>query len=224
MEYTLQVSPSLLGADFGALGEAAVAAESGGAGSLHLDYMDGHYVPNISFGLDLIPALKKRVHIPLLAHLMISNAEERLDDFIAKEPDYIIVQEDAVRDLEGVLQKIKGQGIKNGFAINPDRSLKPLEDSLHQIDFLLILSVFPGFGGQTFMEQTLEKMAHAHRFRVQNTLAFDIGVDGGVNIQTGKKILKAGANVLVAGTAVFGKSDTADAIQDFLALGQKNTQ
>jgi len=224
MEYTLQVSPSLLGADFGALGEASAAAESGGAGSLHLDYMDGHYVPNISLGLDLIPALKKRVKIPLIAHLMISNAEERLDDFIAKEPDYIIVQEDAVRDLEGVLQKIKQQGIKNGFAINPDRPLKPLEDFLHQIDFLLILSVFPGFGGQTFMEETLEKIEHAHGFRVQNTLAFDIGVDGGVNMRTGGKILKAGANVLIAGTAVFGKPDAAEAIQDFLALGQENTQ
>jgi ribulose-phosphate 3-epimerase len=224
MEYPLQVSPSLLGADFGALGEASVAAESGGAGSLHLDYMDGHYVPNISFGLDLIPALKKRVHIPLIANLMISNAEERLDDFIAKEPDYIIVQEDAVRDLEGVLRKIKRQGIKNGFAINPDRLLKPLEDILHQIDFLLILSVFPGFGGQTFMEETLEKMEHAHKFRGKNTLPFDIGVDGGVNMQTGGEIIKAGANVLVAGTAIFGKPDAAEAIQDFLALDKKNKQ
>lgn len=222
MEYTLQVSPSLLGADFGALGEAASAAESGGAGSLHLDYMDGHYVPNISFGLDLIPALKKRVRIPLIAHLMISNAEERLDDFIGKKPDYIIVQEDAVRDLDGVLQEIRKHGIKNGFAINPDRPLNPLEDFLHQIDFLLILSVFPGFGGQTFMEETLAKMEHAHTFRTRNTLPFDIGVDGGVNMQTGGKIVQAGANVLVAGTAIFGKPDTAKAIHDFLALGPNN--
>jgi len=222
MEYTLQVSPSLLGADFGALGEASVAAESGGAGSLHLDYMDGHYVPNISFGLDLIPALKKRVRIPLIAHLMIANAEERLDDFIEKKPDYIIVQEDAVRDLDGVLQKIRKQGIKNGFAINPDRPLKSLEDLLHQIDFLLILSVFPGFGGQTFMEETLEKMQYAHRFRIRNSLPFDIAVDGGVNMQTGGKIVQAGTNVLVAGTAIFGKPDVTEAIQDFLALGRNN--
>jgi ribulose-phosphate 3-epimerase len=220
MEYALQVSPSLLGADFGALGEAAVAAESCGAGSLHLDYMDGHYVPNISFGLDLIPALKKRIRIPLIAHLMISNAEERLDDFIREKPDYIIVQEDAVRDFDGVLQKIRKQGIKTGFAINPDRPLKPLEDFLHRIDFLLILSVFPGFGGQTFMEETLDKMEHAHRFRVRNSLPFDIAVDGGVNMKTGEKIVRAGANVLVAGTAIFGKPDIAEAIQGFLAMGE----
>lgn len=218
MEFNLEVSPSLLAADYGCLGEAASNAESGGAGSVHLDYMDGHYVPNISFGLNLIPALKKRVSIPLVSHLMISNTEERLGDFIRLQPDYIIIQEDTVKNLGKVLNKIKNKRIKAGFAINPDRPLKAVYNELFQIDCLLILSVYPGFGGQIFIEDTLHKMEEAHNFRVKNNLKFDIAVDGGVNLNTANKIVKTGANVLIAGTAIYGTSDVRKAVKDFLAL------
>ena len=218
MEFKLQVSPSLLAADYGCLGEAAIIAESGGASSLHLDYMDGHYVPNISFGMELIPALKKRVTIPLVSHLMISNTEERLGDFINRRPDYIIIQEDTVQNLIDLLEKIKGDGIKTGFAINPDRPLSTLYDALHIVDYLLILSVFPGFGGQTFIEDTLVKMEEAHEFRLSHNLAYDIAVDGGVNRNTAKKILKTGVNVLIAGSAIYGMPDVKKAISDFLAM------
>ena len=218
MKFKRQVSPSLLAADYAYLGTAAIAAESGGAGSLHLDYMDGHYVPNISFGFDLIPALKKLVNIPLIAHLMISNTEERLEDFIKLTPDYIIIQEDTVKDPVRALAGIKEAGIKNGFALKPDTPLSLFYDTLHSIDYLLILGVFPGFGGQKFMEETLVKMREAHDFRVEHNLTYDIAVDGGVNIKTAPRIIGTGANVLVAGTAIYGAPDVKKAIEEFLSL------
>jgi ribulose-phosphate 3-epimerase len=218
MEFKRSVSPSLLAADYGALALAALRAESGGAGSLHLDYMDGHYVPNISFGIELIPALKKKVRIPLVAHLMISNAEERLEDFIRVRPDYIIVQEDAVKDPHLILKRLHDVKIKSGLAINPDRPLKMIYDYLPFIEYLIILSVQPGFGGQSFLDKTLVKMERAHQHRIDNKLNYDIAVDGGVNMKTASGIVKTGANVLVAGTAVFIKSDIRQAILDLLSV------
>jgi ribulose-phosphate 3-epimerase len=218
MEFKRKVSPSLLAADYGSLGDAAETAESGGAASLHLDYMDGHYVPNMSFGFDLIPALKKRVKIPLVAHLMISNTEERLGDFIRIKPDYIIIQEDTVGNPDAVLNTIRDAGIKNGFALNPDRPISLFSEFLHSIDLLLILSVFPGFGGQKFIKETLLKMREAHEYRLKHKLFYDIAVDGGVNMETAPEIINTGANVLVAGTAIYGKPDMKHAIEGFLSL------
>jgi ribulose-phosphate 3-epimerase len=216
MAFKPSVSPSLLAADFADLGNAALRAEAGGAGSIHLDYMDGHYVPNISFGIDLIPALKKRVGIPLIAHLMLSNAPDRLDDFMQAKPDCIILQEDAVRNPLQLIERIRSAEIIPGIAINPPRDLKKIRSLLPHIDYLLIMSVNPGFGGQKFIEDTLLKMEEAHRFRVEHGLHFDIAVDGGVNIYTAKSILETGANVLIAGTAVFGKDDMGEAIRSML--------
>jgi len=218
MEYKRSISPSLLAADYGYLADAAIQAEAGGAGSIHLDYMDGHYVPNLSFGIDLVPALKKRVRIPLMAHLMISNAEERMDDFIRVHPDYIVIQEDAVDDVGLLLEKIKAGDIKTGIAINPSRPLSCIHDHLHSIDHLLILGVNPGFGGQKFMAETLVKMRQAHEFRVKNTLPYDIAVDGGVNLNTAGDILKTGVNILVAGTAVYGRDNIKSAIETLASL------
>jgi ribulose-phosphate 3-epimerase len=216
MEFKRSVSPSLLAADFADLGNAAVRAESGGAGSLHLDYMDGHYVPNITFGIDLIPALKERVHIPLTAHLMLSNASERLDDFIQAKPDCIVLQEDAVKRPLWLIDRIRDAGISPGIATNPPRALKRVYPLLPHIDYLLVMSVNPGFGGQKFIHDTLHKIEEGHRFRVSHGLHFDIAVDGGVNRKTAKNILMSGANVLVAGTAVFGADDIGDAIRSLL--------
>ncbi len=218
MKYKRSISPSLLAADYGYLADAALQAEAGGAGSLHLDYMDGHYVPNLSFGIDLIPALKKRVRIPLMAHLMISNTEKRVDDFIRVHPDYIVFQEDAVGDVGMLIEKIKNNGIKTGIAINPSRPLSHIKDYLPHTDHLLILGVNPGFGGQKFMVETLKKMKEAHEFRVKNRLPYDIAVDGGVNLETAGNILKTGVNILVAGTAVFGKDDIRVAIETIASL------
>ena len=211
--FPLKVSPSLLAADYGYLADAAISAEKSGANQLHLDYMDGHYVPNLSFGIDLIPALKKRVKIPLEAHLMISNPEERLKDFIKVKPDYIIIQEDVPKDVISLIKKIRESGIKPGLAINPDRPLSSIYNYLHLIDYLLILGVFPGFGGQEFIKDTLKKMEEAHNFRIKNNLRYDIAVDGGVNINTAHDIIKTGANILVAGTAIFRQENIKKAIE-----------
>jgi len=211
--FSLKISPSLLAADYGYLADAAISAEKSGADLLHVDYMDGHYVPNISFGIDLIPALKKRVKVPLEAHLMISNPEERVKDFINVKPDYIIIQEDVPKDVNNIINKIKNAGIKPGLAINPDRPLSAIYNYLHIIDYLLILGVFPGFGGQKFIVDTLKKMEEAHNFRIKNNLKYDIAVDGGVNFSTAPDIIKTGANILVAGTAVFGQENITKAIE-----------
>ena len=213
MEFKVEVSPSLLAADFADLGSAALLAETAGAGSLHLDYMDGHYVPNISFGIDLIPALRTRVSIPLIAHLMLSNAPDRLVDFMRVKPDCIILQEDAIQNHLDHIERIRSAGIMAGIALNPPRTLKTIQPLLPHIDYLLIMSVNPGFGGQQFIEDTLLKMKEAHRVRVDGGLRFDIAVDGGVNLNTAKSILETGANVLIAGTAVFGMDNVAEAIR-----------
>ena len=213
MGFKVEVSPSLLAADFADLGGAALLAETAGAGSIHLDYMDGHYVPNISFGIDLIPALKKRVGIPLIAHLMLSNAPDRLDDFIRVKPKCIILQEDAIQNHLEHIERIRSAGIMAGIAINPPRTLKTIQPLLPNIDYLLIMSVNPGFGGQEFIKDTLPKMEEAYRVRVDQGLHFDIAVDGGVNFDTAKSILETGANVLIAGTAVFGMDDVGEAIR-----------
>lgn len=218
MEFSLGVSPSLLAADYGYLADAACEAESAGAHSLHLDYMDGHYVPNISFGLDLIPALKRRVKIPLIAHLMISNTDERLKDFIHKKPHCIVLQEDAVENIGQKIEAVHKAGIKSGVAINPNRPLHPLYPLLPKLSLLVIMSVYPGFGGQTFIEDTLKKMSEAHNLRKTHHLSYDIAVDGGVNLETAKKVIQTGANILVAGTAVFGSGNVRKAIGELLAL------
>lgn len=218
MVYKRLVSPSLLAADFGNLAEAAVQAEAGGAGSLHLDYMDGHYVPNISFGIDLIPALKRRVNLPLVAHLMIANTRERLDDFIRVQPDFIVLQEDAIRKPMRLITAIRDRGIKPGLAINPSRPLKRIYDLLHHIEILTIMSVNPGFGGQKFIPETLDKMEEAHRYRVSHNLGFELAVDGGVSIETATRIVRTGANVLVAGSAVYGRNDVGEAIKALLSV------
>ena len=150
---------------------------------------------------------------------MISNAEERLDDFIKTGTDYIIVQEEAVTDLNEILKKIRSNGIKTGFAICPDRPLKEVYSGLNNIDYLIVLGVFPGFGGQKFIEDTLFKIKEARDFMTKNELTFDIAVDGGVTLNTAGKIVKAGANELIAGTAIYGAGDIKKAVQDFLALG-----
>jgi len=218
MNFKNGISPSILAADYGNLGEAAIKAEKGGASSLHLDYMDGHYVPNISYGLDLIPALKKRVAIPLIAHLMISNADERMKDFIQRRPDCIVIQEDAVSDPLKTINEIKKAKIEAGIAINPDRELRNVYNLLRQIDYLIVLSVFPGFGGQTNIETTLKKMKEAHKFRFENKLKYNIAVDGGVNAKTAKRIAETGANVLIAGTAIYGKDNVKESIENLLKI------
>ena len=214
----LLVSPSLLAADYGYLADAAISAEKGGADLIHVDYMDGHYVPNISFGIDLIPALKKRVKLPLEAHLMISNPEERVEDFIRVKPDFIIFQEDTLLNHNKTISMVREAGIRPGLAINPGRDLSEIEDYLHLIDYLLILGVHPGFGGQKFIRDTLKKMVRASEIKRERNFNYLIAVDGGVNLKTAPEIVKTGVDILVAGSAIYGRKDVKRAISDFKSL------
>jgi ribulose-phosphate 3-epimerase len=150
---------------------------------------------------------------------MISNPQEMLREFIKVKPDCIVIQEDTVETLSHPIETIRRAGIKAGIAVAPSRPLDGVRDSLRGIDYLLILGVNPGFGGQSFKEETLRKMEEAHRYRVEHGLSWDIAVDGGVNMTTAPRIVKTGANVLVAGTAVFGAADLKRAVAELLALG-----
>ncbi len=218
MNFSPKVSPSLLAADYGYLADAVISAENAGADLIHIDYMDGHYVPNISFGIDLIPALKKRTKLPLEAHLMISNPEERYKDFIRVKPSYIIFQEDTLNEPYKIIEEVKKSGISPGLAINPDRDLKLIEELLPVIDYLLILGVHPGFGGQKFIKDTLKKMEEAYNFKIKNNLNYEIAVDGGVNMETAPEIVKTGVNILIAGSAIYGKGDIKRSIEYFKNL------
>ena len=210
MKQTLKISPSFLAADFGNLAEEAKLAEKGGGHDLHLDIMDGHYCHNFSFGIDVIPALKKRVKIPVVAHLEIDNPDVFIEDFYNAGSDMIVVQEDTCPHLPITIRNITGLGIKAGIGINPDRGFERLEanpEILGQIDLLIIMAVYPGFGGQPLSPVTMPKIETACRLRDQTGSNFDIGVDGCVGIHTIPGIVKAGANYLIAGSSIFNKND-----------------
>ncbi len=210
MKQSLKISPSLLSADFGNLAEEAQLAEKGGGHDLHLDIMDGHYCHNFSFGIDVIPALKKSVKIPVVAHLEIDNPDVFIEDFFHAGSDMIVVQEDTCPHLPITIRNIIGLGIKAGIGINPDRGFEKLEanpEILDRIDLLIIMAVYPGFGGQPFSPVTLPKIKTACRLRGQAGANFDIGVDGSVGKHTIPGIVRSGANYLIAGSSIFNGND-----------------
>jgi ribulose-phosphate 3-epimerase len=215
MKQQLKISPSLLAADFGNLAEAAMLAEKGGGYGLHIDIMDGHYCHNFSFGIDIIPAIKKRVKIPVIAHLEIDNPDVFVGDFYNAGSDMIVVQEDTCPHLPITIRNITKLGIKAGIGINPDRGFEKLEanpEILGMIDLMIIMAVYPGFGGQPFSPVTVPKIKSACALRDKAGANFDIGVDGAVGKKTIPEIVKAGANYLIAGSSVFNDNDIVENI------------
>lgn len=215
MKFPIKISPSILSADYGNLTRESLQAERGGGQALHIDIMDGHYVHNFAFGIDVIPALKKHVTIPLVAHLEIDNPDAFIDDFAKAGSDMIVVQEDTCPNLPRTITNIRRSGLMAGIGINPDRGFEKIEanpEVLSQIDLLIIMAVYPGFGGQPFSPVTLPKIERACALRSQLGHNFDIGVDGAVNIKTVPGIVKAGANYLIAGSSIFN-GDIADNIR-----------
>ncbi len=209
----IQIAPSLLAADFGRLGEDALAAEAAGADMLHVDVMDGHFVPNITVGPGVVAAIRKRVKIPLDVHLMISDPDSFIGPFADAGADILTVHAEVLPHLHRTLQVIRNRRIRAGVSINPATPLKNIEAVLEETDLALLMTVNPGFGGQQFIRAVLSKIRELRDLVGRRGFRLDIEVDGGINPLTAREAVEAGANVIVAGTAVFGAADLAAAIQ-----------
>lgn len=208
----IHIAASILSADFACLGDAVIEAERGGADSIHIDMMDGHYVPNITFGLDLIPALRKRTRLPLVPHLELDNPDALIDALSHRGSDVIVVQEDTCPDLGATIDRILGHGIGAGVGVNPNRPLEPLLPFLQRVELIILLAVDPGFGGQTFNPSVLSKVREVRCWRDAQHPGLRIGMDGGINEDTIGQIVQAGADYLVIGSAIFDRDDVCQAI------------
>ena|SRR3989338_4522461 len=210
MKHLIKVAPSILAADFSRLADEIKKVEQAGCDLLHLDIMDGHFVPNLTIGPVIVEAIRKTTRLPLDTHLMIENPEKYIRSFVKAGADHITVHAEACpNNLKEVLELIRSQKVTCGVSLKPATSLSLIEKHLAAIDMVLLMTVNPGFGGQSFMREVLPKIK-ALRERYDK----DIEVDGGVNKDTAREAVLAGANVLVAGTAIFGKEDVKQAIQD----------
>lgn len=209
----IHICPSILSADFSRLAEEIKDVESKGADCIHLDMMDGHFVPNLTFGVPIIAALRKHVSIPFDAHLMVEHPDVYVDGLAKAGVQYVTVHQEACPHLDSTLQHIRSAGMKCGVALNPATPVSSLSCVAAQLDMILIMSVNPGFGGQKFIPYSLDKIREARALidSVGNTEAV-VEVDGGVNADTVQAVKEAGATFLVAGSAVFGAADRAAAI------------
>ncbi|MCP9446638.1 MAG: ribulose-phosphate 3-epimerase [Nitrospira sp.] len=214
------IAPSILSADFARLADEAAAVEQAGADLLHVDVMDGHFVPNLTVGPPIVQALKKETKLPLDVHLMITNADAFVGEFAKAGADYLTVHVEACPHLHRTVQSIKEHGIKAGVTLNPATPVHSLEEILPEVDLVLIMSVNPGFGGQTFIASSLSKIRAVRRMLDQIGSRALLEVDGGVKADNAAQILEAGADVLVAGSAVFSSPDYAATITSLRGAGR----
>jgi ribulose-phosphate 3-epimerase len=205
----IQISPSILSADFSQLGNEIKRLEQGGADLIHVDVMDGHFVPNLTIGPPVIKALKKNCSIKFDVHLMISPVHKYIEAYADAGADIITIHPEATDDLSSSIKKIKDLGKKVGVSLNPETKVSIIKDHLEQIDLVLIMSVNPGFGGQKFMPEVLDKIKELKNIQKEKNLDFDIEIDGGINFENSKIAIEAGANILVSGTTIF-KSNNGD--------------
>jgi ribulose-phosphate 3-epimerase len=203
----IQISPSILSADFSQLGSEIKRLEEGGADMIHVDVMDGHFVPNLTIGPPVIKALRKQCSLKFDVHLMISPVHKYIDAYADAGADIITIHPEATNNLENSIKKIKEKNKKVGVSLNPETKIDLIIDLLDQIDLVLIMSVNPGFGGQKFMPEVLDKIKELKKIREQKKLDFDIEIDGGINFDNYKSAIDAGANILVSGTTVFKSND-----------------
>jgi ribulose-phosphate 3-epimerase len=208
----IRLAPSLLSADFSRLADEVAEIERGGADLLHLDIMDGHFVPNLTFGPPVVRSIASHSKIALDAHLMVSDPDDFIDDLIAAPVARIAVHVEVCDHLQRTLENIRTSGVEAGIAINPASALSQLEDALPWADFILIMSVNPGFGGQDFIPETLDKISRLRQMTAGRPL--DIAVDGGVCLENVAALANAGATTLIAGSAIFGRRDRAAAIAE----------
>jgi ribulose-phosphate 3-epimerase len=205
----IQISPSILSADFSQLGNEIKRLEEGGADMIHVDVMDGHFVPNLTIGPPVIKALRKKCSIKFDVHLMISPVHKYIGAYADAGADIITIHPEATENLEESISKIKSLDKKVGISLNPESKLDLITNYLEKIDLVLIMSVNPGFGGQKFMPEVLDKVKRLKDIKSKNNKNFDIEIDGGINFDNCKSAIEAGANILVSGTTVF-KSNNGD--------------
>jgi|TARA_B100000953_G_C17975780_1_gene407544 ribulose-phosphate 3-epimerase len=203
----IKISPSILSANFSQLGNEIKKLEQGGADMIHVDVMDGHFVPNLTIGPPVIKSLRNYTKLPFDVHLMISPVHKYIKDYANAGADIITIHPEATENLQDSIDHIKSFNKKIGISLNPDTKLNIIENILNQVDLILVMSVYPGFGGQKFMPEIVEKIKKLKNLKEEKNFNFDIEVDGGINFDNSKIVIEAGANILVSGTTIFKENN-----------------
>lgn len=214
----IELAPSILSADFSKLGEDVFHIEQAGADVIHVDVMDGHFVPNISYGATVMKSLVGKTNLPFDVHLMIEHPDQYAEDFVTRQTRFITVHQEACPHLHRTIQHIKSLGVQAGVALNPATPLSTLDYILEDVDLVLIMSVNPGFGGQKFIPSALRKVQELKERKVREGYRFTIEIDGGVSLSNVKTITEAGVDLVVAGSAVFGADNIQERVKEFKEL------